>query len=250
MSEKFVDVERDGNLVLLHLNRPPVNAIDIPLAEELEAVLARLEGENPGALIITGRGSCFSAGLDLKVFPKYSREEQDRLIHALNRLLLRLYGFPRPTVAAVNGHAIAGGMIILLACDYRVGAEGNARFGLTEGQVGVAFPLGVKEVVLTELDPSAARRLMLEAGTDGPKAALRDGALDELQPLQRVLPRALEVAARTAELPRSSYVAIKQQLRGEALERIRRVVEERNDPLFGRWIGPEVAGAVSKILKG
>ena len=250
MSQSCVDVERDGSIVLIHLNRPPVNAIDTPLAEELERVLAGLETEPPGAVILTGRGSCFSAGLDLKQFAGYSREDQDRLIQALNRMWLRLYGFPRPTIAAVNGHAIAGGMVNMLACDYRVGAEGNARFGLTEGQVGVAFPVSAKEIVLTELGPSAARRIMLEAATDGPKAALRDGALDELQPPQRVLHRAMEVAKRTAQLPRGSYVTIKQQIRGAALARIRRAVEENDDPLLGNWIGPEVPGAVARILGG
>jgi len=168
------------------------------------------------------------------------------MVRGLNRLCLALYGFPRPTVAAVNGHAVAGGMILLLGCDHRIAAEGKARFGLTEGQVGVAFPMGALEIAREELG-LAASRWMLGAGTvDGP-AALADGALDEIVPAEEVLPRALERARKLATHPSEAYGAIKTQLRGPALDRIRHAAE-KGDPVEGGWLGPDLAGRVAALL--
>ena len=136
-----VHLTREGGIAVCRLDRPPVNAIDVPLSMALETVLGDLAGdEELDAVILTGTGRCFSAGLDLKHLPHYSREEQDALLSSLNRLLYVLYSFPRPVIAAVNGHAIAGGYVLMLASDYRIGADGDGLFGLAvqrEGPCGL-----------------------------------------------------------------------------------------------------------------
>ena len=245
-----VHVTREGGIVVCRLDRPPVNAIDVPLSMALETVLGDLAGDAAvDALVLTGTGSCFSAGLDLKRLPHYSREEQDALLASLNRLLHTLYSFPRPVVAAVNGHAIAGGYVLMLACDHRIGPQGDALFGLSEGRVGVAFPVGAFEVVNNELAPTVTRRLMLGAENVDGATSVEDGALDELVPADQVLHRALEVARVMGSLPRGSFPEIKQQLRGNALKRIRRAAAGE-EPLLGRWLGEEVPAAVEAILRG
>jgi len=240
---------RDG-LCIFRLDRPKANAIDLAFSEELGEALDGLANDpDLKALVVTGTGSNFCAGLDLKAIPFYTVEEQDRLIQSVNRLLLRLYGFPRPVVAAAGGHAIAGGMLLLLACDYRVGTDNPAvRFGLTEARVGVAFPLAAKEVVLNELGGPAARRMMLTGAVRDARAALADGALDELCSGADLLERALEVAGEMAALPLRSYRAIKEQLRGAALGRIREALERESDPLLGHWLDSGAAGSAARLL--
>jgi enoyl-CoA hydratase len=244
-----VHVTREAGIVVCRLDRPPVNAIDVPLSMALETVLGDLAADDEvDALVLTGTGSCFSAGLDLKRLPNYSREEQNALLASLNRLLHSLYSFPRPVVAGVNGHAIAGGFVLMLACDHRIGPQGDALFGLSEGRVGVAFPVGALEVVRGELEPAAVRRYMLGAENVDGATAVSDGALDELVPADQVLHRSLEVARAVGSLPRGSYPEIKRQLRDTALERIRRAAGGE-EPLLGRWLGDEVPAAVEAILR-
>src|SRR5262249_57588621 len=124
----------------LRIARPPANAIDLELAKEFSIVLEGIDSSNEiKALIVTGTGGCFCAGLDLKALPNYSRAQQESMIMQLNHLFGALYGLRVPTIAAVNGHAIAGGVILTLACDYRIGAHGDYKLGLAEARVGVPF---------------------------------------------------------------------------------------------------------------
>ena len=138
--------DTDG-VALIRFDRPPVNAIDLAVTEELGALAAALERAPPKALVLTGTGATFSAGLDLKAVPAYAPAERKALVLSINRMVRRLYGLPCPTVAAVNGHAIAGGLVMALACDLRIAAAGAAKLALSEVNVGIPFPLGPLLVV-------------------------------------------------------------------------------------------------------
>ena len=244
-----VELENDGQITTLRFNRPPANALDIELLEAIDAALAEIEsGDQTRALILTGAGNCFSAGLDLKVVPTYSAAEQRQLVTALNRRVGRLYGLKLPTVAAVNGHAIAGGMIILLACDYRIGADHDYKLGLTEARVGVVFPVAPMAVVQAELSGPAARVGVLLARNAGPQEALQRGALDELQPAARLLSRAREVAEEMATLPRAAYGKIKRHLRAQALAKIEDALANQNEPMLNSWLDDETAQASAAVL--
>src|SRR5439155_7931937 len=110
----------DG-IALVRFERPPANAIELESARALEETLGRLEADGgTRAVVLTGHGQFFSAGLDLKVVPAYGAGEQRAMVMAINRLVGRLYALGLPAVAAVNGHAIAGGLVVVLACDVRI----------------------------------------------------------------------------------------------------------------------------------
>ena len=238
---------RDG-IVLLRFDRPPANAIELEAATALETTLARLEADaDVRAIVLTGQGAFFSAGLDLKVVPTYGATEQRAMIAGINRMIGRLYGLALPVVAAVNGHAIAGGLVVALACDYRVGSRGAYRLGLTETRVAIPYPAGPMAVVQAELAPAVARRWVLLARNADPQDAFADGVLDELQPADALLPRALALAGELAMLPRAAYGRIKRQLRGPALERIDAAISGE-DPLVSAWIGAETAPAAADVL--
>ena len=235
---------------MLRFDRPPVNALDLEAARALaRAFGAAADDAETSAIVITGTGDCFSAGLDLKAVPAYGGEQLRTMIHELNGMIARLYGCPKPTVAAVNGHAIAGGLVLALACDRRVGRRRAFRVGLTESRIGIPFPFGPLMVVRGELDPSVARSLMLLGrNLDDPKEAVRAGILDELAPRRRLLDRAVAIADDLASLPREGYARIKMQLRGETVARIEDMIARGADPLLESWLTDETAAASRDVL--
>jgi len=250
LASTAIQIERNGNIAVLRIDRAPANAIDLTLAAEFENTLAAIEDSiEIDALVITGAGSCFSAGLDLKALPTYSREEQGSMVTQVNRLFGRLYGMPVPTIAAVNGHAIAGGLILTLACDCRLGAEGDYKLGLAEVRVGVPYPVAAMAIVQSELTQPVARNLVLTGRNVGPREAMSRGILDELHELELLLPRSLEVARELAALPHSIYGRIKRQLRSAALARIDDAISNHREPMLESWLGEETLAASSEALK-
>ena len=198
-------------------------------------------------MVITGRDGFFSAGVDLDVAPQLDAAGQRAMVTGINRLFGRWYGFPRPLVCAVNGHAVAGGLILALCGDHRVGAR-RGRFGVTELRVGIPYPAAAMLVLKSELTPGVARRLVLGAGLVEPEAALRMGLVDELQDDGSLLQRSLDVASELAALPSETYSRVKRQLRGAALERVERILAGKADPVASSWVGGEAADAAAAIL--
>jgi len=245
----MVRVERKGSIALLFLEHAPANALDLEFGAAIEAAFAPLARDaTVGAVVLTGEGRFFSAGVDLKRIPTYGPDAQAAMVTMINRLLLTLYGFPLPVIAAVNGHAIAGGLVIALATDHRLGAEGTYQLGLTETAAGIPYPVAAMEIVRAELTPPVCRRLVLRADNTNPSAALAAGIVDELVAPAQLMPRALEVAEGFAKLPRDAYGRVKRQLRAPVLERIAAVLARGDDPMLAGWLSTETAGAAAGLL--
>ena len=239
-----------GQIAVLRMDRPPANAVDLDLAREFATALDDVaKNDQIAALVVTGAGSCFSAGLDLKAIPTYDRTQQQAMVMEVNRLFGGLYRLPLPTVAAVNGHSIAGGVIVMLACDYRIAAEGEYKIGLAEARVGVPFPVAAMAIVQSELSNSVGRKMVLTARNYGPQEALSMGVVDELKPADQLLARAIEVAQQMASLPRSIYARIKHDLRAAALARIDDALKNRNEPMLESWLSEETRAASADALK-
>lgn len=249
MERSTVRLEQIDGVAIVYLDKPPVNAIDRRLVNDAVECLMRLkDSDETKAVVITGTGKCFSAGLDLKTVPYYSISEQRKMVEDLNSAVLQLYSFPIPTVAAVNGHAIAGGFILAISCDYRIGTTSECKIGITEVRTGIPFPVATMEVLRAEIGPAAARRMTLTGKNAGPEESLENGVLDELQPGRTVTERAIEVAKDLATMPGKTYAQIKYQLRGETIERIERAIREGSDPLLKTWITDEGRSASAEIL--
>ncbi len=228
----FKREDADG-VALVRFDRPPVNAMDLAVCDELGVLARGLERAPPKALVLTGTGTTFSAGLDLKVVPGYAPAERRKLVVAINRMVRFLYGLPCPVVAAVNGHAMAGGLILALACDVRIAADVPAKLALSEVNVGIPFPLGPLLVVGDSVAGAARRDLALLGRVYDPKGALASGFIDEVVPLDRVLARARERARELAAL--HGYTAIKAQLRAATLAQLDRAIAAEDDPIFKVW---------------
>ena len=243
-----IHIEESGDVAIVRIDRPPANALDLELLEEGHSVCGQLAAAQPGAVVITGRDRFFSAGMDLKTAPTLSAGEQRHTVDGINRLFTGWYAFPRPVVAAVNGHAVAGGLILALCADRRVGAT-EGRFGLTELRAGLPYPVAAISVVRAELAAGAARRLVLGAALVEASEALELGVFDELLPPGEVLPRAIEIAAELATLPRTTYTQVKRQLRGPTIDAIDRALAGgAGDPVLGTWVGAETRDAAAGLL--
>src|SRR5690349_4556613 len=161
----------DG-IAIVTLANPPMNAMNACLLEQLAALFEGLAADRAvRAAVVAAEGPAFSAGLDLKSVPHLDRLGQRRLVDALNDCFGTLYSWPKPLVAAVNGHAIAGGLILALCADWRVVADVAMQVSLAEVRVGVTFPVAALEVVRSELTAAAARRLVLLGETLDAQAA-------------------------------------------------------------------------------
>jgi enoyl-CoA hydratase len=243
-----VALDWEGRTAVVRIDRPPANAMDPELVGELVAAAGELRTARPEAIVLTGREGFFSAGLDLKVVPKLDGRGRREMIMGINRMVASWYALPHPVVVAVSGHAIAGGMVLALCGDYRVGSTAG-KLGLTEVQAGVPYPAGAITLVRSELSPPAARVLVLAGRLYDPAGALELGLLDELAAPENLLPRALEVADELAALPAETYARVKQQLRGDLAAEFERIVNEADDPLIDSWLSGETADAASATLR-
>jgi enoyl-CoA hydratase/carnithine racemase len=150
------------------------------------------------------------------------------VVDGVNRLITAWYGFPRPVVTAVNGHAVAGGLIFALCGDLRYGVS-IAKLGLTEVSVGIPYPVAAIAVAKAEVPRKMVRRLVLGGELIAPGEAHAAGLLDEIVDDDALIGGSLEAARRLAAHPRSAYATVKRQLRGDVLDEI--AARAEHDPL-------------------
>jgi len=245
MRQIRVDKREDAHW--LFLNKAPVNALDIDFCNEIADCLDELAAiSDGGPVILTGEGAAFSAGVDLKTVVHYGRPEQDQMLQALNRLFLTAYRFPRPLIGAINGHAIAGGLILALTCDVRLGVDGPGQFGVAEVRVGIPYPVAAIEIAKAELGVRA-RKLVLFGQPVDARGALEAGILDELCRPDELLERAAALAISASSLPCSGFEKIKRQLRAAVLHKVEAALAGE-EPLLGNWLAPETLSASASVL--
>jgi enoyl-CoA hydratase len=241
-----IDATVTDGIETFRISHGKANALDLDLCRGLERALAEAEARE-GALIITGVGTLFSAGVDLFKVVDGGRPYIARFLPALSGLFLRLFTFPRPVVAAINGHAIAGGCILACACDYRVMAEGKGRIGLPELHVGVPFPASAVELLRSVTDPARLQEFLLLGRTYEPREAAAVGLVNEVVAAEALMERAVTVARDLNARPAASYRITKEFLRGPAAERIRNAEQDRRE-LIDAWASPSTLDAIREYL--
>jgi len=209
----MIETTTHGDVAVLTLNHGPVNALDVEILRALPDALAAT-GDAP--VVLTGAGRAFSAGVDLKRIVDGGMPYVAEFLPALSAAFLAVFDHPRPVVAAVNGHALAGGCVLAAACDVRLMSGGT--IGLTELAAGVPFPTVPLEVMRHVVGP-AVDRLVLTAARLDPGEAHRIGLVHEVV-TDNLLAAAVGRAAALAEIPAAVYARSKRQLREPAHARI------------------------------
>lgn len=191
-----------------------VNAFDVDFFARLDGALD--ECADDAAVVLTGRPGMFSAGLNMKTMATLDEDGMTDLLVQFGRTMFRVWLEPRPVVAAVSGHAIAGGTILAMTCDHAVAAEGDFRWGLTETTIGFPLPSWIIAIARGNVASHHLDDLLLPGRMVGPAEAVEVGFADELAAPDAVLEAAQRHAAALASLPRNTYAETKRRLRGDA----------------------------------
>ena len=219
--------EEHGDVAVIRIDHGPVGAMDTELCTELAETLRSLVADPVRGVVLTGTGGSFSAGVNLRRIVDGGADYVQEFFPALSELFAAAFALGKPLVAAVNGHAIAGGCVLAAAADVVSMAEGKAGIGLPELKVGVPFPRIALEVVGHRVGEVVLRRMVVGALTYTPEQARDFGLVDEVVPADELVERARTSAARlVTQTPSDTFAATKAALRREATERAERLAEE------------------------
>lgn len=232
----------------LTLRRAPVNALNPEFLQEFSDILDQLAPDDDvRAVIIDSAFKVFSAGLDLKEAQDFDLAAQQAIVRGLNQSFTKLFSFPKPTIAAIGGAAIAGGLFFVLASDYRI-ATPHSKFGLAEVRVGADFPVGPLEIARATLNPNDLRRMMLSGQPVGIDAALTAGIVDVVVEVEVLMEAALKVAHDYAQIPPKTFAKVKHQIRSGTISIIENAMDNgANAPVDG-WFNDETRGAMAAMI--
>ena len=245
----MVTTESRHGVTLVRLSHGKVNAFDVELLRALSAKLAALATSDVRSVVLTGTGSVFSAGVDLRRLTAGGRRYIEEFLPLLGDVFFKTFTFPKPFIAAVNGHAIAGGCILACACDYRIMAEGSGRIGTPELSVGVPFPSMAMEILRLTVPAHRLQAVIYGGHTCAPDAALADGFVDEIAPAEALIDRAVEVAARLGALPPASFALTKRLVRQPSQDRVVRYARSLDEEVLAAWVSPQVQDAVRAYVE-
>ncbi len=219
MPEK-IHYRLEGRVAHLVMDDGKANTMNLEYFQELSAAILRAEQEARG-ILIEGRPRFFSAGLDLKHLMAYTDAQRRQVIKGFADVCMKqLYLSPLPVVACVEGHAMAGGAVLLLCCDKKIGAEGSYNVGLNEVRVGINMPAFLLPLERATLPPQSHTDVILMGKVFDPAGAVTAGILDELAPATAAKDRALEVLKDMMSLPPQAYGATKQDLHSQVLREL------------------------------
>ena len=239
----MLDLEERGEITIVRLAHGKVNALDVELLEAIAKAFGSLDRGR--TVVFTGTGRSFSAGVDLKRILDGGQEYVRVFRPALSAAVKAVFYHPGPVVAAINGHAIAGGCVLAAASDIRLMSGGT--IGLSEMLVGVPFPGVPLEVMRHALGP-ATRRFVLTAQLLSPPDALAAGLIDQVTEPEELLDAALAEAERLSRIAPDVYEFTKRQLQGPARERIDGLRRSDDEVSTSMWASPPVQEAISSFM--
>ena len=245
----MIDVKSDAGIAVLTLMHGKANALDVEFCEALAARFVELRGADAKAVVLTGQDKIFSAGVDLIRLSEGGADYVRKFLPALHKLYDAVFNHPKPVVAAINGHAIAGGCVMTCAADYRVMAEGKATIGVPELKVGVPFPLVAIEILRFATLAGRLQELLFLGKTYLAKDAVLQGLADEIVPAGKLEERAIEIATRLTQEPVARFRITKEQLRRPTREAIARHSAETDEAMIRAWEDATTLKAIAAYLE-
>jgi enoyl-CoA hydratase len=223
------------DVAVLRLVGGKANAMTAEVLDAVERLIDGFEASTAHAAVLIGYERYFSAGLALPVLVDLERPAMRRFIERFGAVMMRVFACKRPIVAAINGHAIAGGCVLALQCDWRVMTDGDAKIGLNETQLGIGLPSSVLEPLRLQLPAASLVPVALEGRLFAPAEALTLGLVHELAPAAELESRAMARARALATVPSTAAAQVKLGLRRTALEAMHRHADEETELWLDTW---------------
>ena len=247
-----IRLERTGALVTARFDKARGNAIDEPFTQELLDVAKQL-GADPGVrgvLLASAHPKLFSPGLDLVTLLEYDRAAMERFMRLFAEAVWALYALPKPVVAAVSGHAVAGGCILALTADYRVLRRGGVQLGLNEVKVGVPLPWSVALLLRASVPPGALTQVALLGRNFADDDALAVGLADQLADADGFEDFCRARLEEFADKDTASIAITKGYLREGVLLEMRGREKEEMGAWLDRWFSESTRERIRNIVAG
>ena len=218
----MIDLKTEDGIAVVTLAHGKASALDIELCEALTKCFEELRAPEIRAVVLTGQGRIFSAGVDLVRLSSGGTDYVRKFLPVMNRAFDAVFFLPKPLVAALNGHAIAGGCVLACCADRRLMTRGGGRIGVTELLVGVPFPALAFEIVRAAVPSRHFAEFTLSGATYEADDALARGWVDEIVEADALMENAMAAARRLASLPTFAFAQTKTQMRQPVVERLER----------------------------
>jgi enoyl-CoA hydratase/carnithine racemase len=246
-----ISVEYREGVAILVLNRGVTNSISFGLINEFNHVLqsAKDDASVRGLVMSSNNNKFFSIGFDIPSLYDLPQDDFTDFYKAFNRMCIELYTLPKPTVAAITGHAVAGGCILALCCDSRVIAEGKKLIGLNEIKLGVPVPYPADCILRSTVGARYAREIMETGEFYPPDDLLRMGLVDQVMPLERVTSEAIEITRVLGSLPGEAFAIIKHNRVEDVVQVIQKRLEEKEGKFVECWYSDQARTFIKEAME-
>ncbi len=246
-----IRIERGKRLTTLRFDRPHGNAINPEFVGDLLAALAGLENDDAvrGLMLASAHPKIFCPGLDLRELYPLSRVQMEGFLERFCEMVHRLFVFPKPVAAAIGGHAVAGGCVLALACDWRVLSDGGAMIGLNEVRLGVGLPWSVATLMRNAVAGPRQTEAALMGRNFSGADAVAAGMAQEIAPAGQVEARAEERLGELADKEPAAFGAIKGFLRGDAGASMRDGDRRHADLFLDLWFSEPTRRLVGETVR-
>ncbi|MBI9086002.1 MAG: enoyl-CoA hydratase/isomerase family protein [Desulfobacterales bacterium] len=243
-----VQIEERGDIAVLRLTNGVTNAIGPEMIRDLSGAVAQIR-ENFHGMVLAGGEKFFSMGFDLPNLLTLDRQGMADFFYGFNDACMAIYTLPMPTVFAAAGHAVAGGHILALACDYRLAAEGKTKFGLNEVRLGVPVPY-LSDLIQRQIVSDRSARQILYRGDLIPVAdAVVMGLVDEVVAKDALEERAVAFVSELVALPAPAFAAIKENRVEAVREQYEKRYVKKNEAFLDLWLSPETQARLAEAAK-
>jgi enoyl-CoA hydratase len=249
----MIEIKASEGIAVMTLRHGKVNALDFEFCEAITARFKELRMSDVKAVVLTAQGKVFSAGVDLIRLSEGGADYVRKFLPVLHELFDTVFFHPKPVVAAVNGHAIAGGCVLACCADRRIMARQSGRIGVTELPVGVPFPALAFEIVRSAVPARYLAEVTYSGATYDSDTALERGFVDEIAEPSELLEDAFAVAQELAALSPAAFTQNKMQIRQPVRERLAASGEATEKAATEIWCAPEtlsyIRAYVARTLK-
>jgi len=249
----MIDIKSQAGIAVLTLTHGKANALDIEFCEALAARFVELRNSDAKAVVVTGQGKIFSAGVDLIRLSEGGAAYVRKFLPVLHKLYDAVFYHPKPVVAAINGHAIAGGCVLACCADRRIMANDGGRIGVTEMLVGVPFPALAFEIMRHSTPPYFFSETILSGATFPADVAAHRGWVNEAVAPALLMERAMAAAQSLAALSPAAFAQTKMQIRQAVTERMAHSGQVTDKAVTEIWTAPEtlayIRDYVARTLK-